>query len=84
MKLRIMTPMKVVFEGEVREIYLPGSIGEFGVLPDHAEMITALGTGICRFTKQDGNLETLTLNQGVCHVFNNEVKVLTESLGAHF
>jgi F-type H+-transporting ATPase subunit epsilon len=77
MKLKIITPAKTVFEGEVNEVYLPGVNGEFGVLPDHAEMISTLGTGICRFTKVTGDAEKLIVSQGACHIANNEVRVVT-------
>jgi F-type H+-transporting ATPase subunit epsilon len=76
-KLKIITPAKTVFDGEVNEVYLPGINGEFGVLPDHAEMISTLGTGICRFTKITGDIERLVVSQGACHIANNEIHVVT-------
>ena len=78
MNLKIMTPAKVIFEGEVEEVSLPGVNGEFGVLRDHAEMISSLSTGICRYTRKGGESDRIMVSLGACHISNNEIKVLTQ------
>ena len=40
--LRVISPSKVVFEGEVEMVGLPGTGGAFTVLHNHASLITTL------------------------------------------
>ena len=49
MKVRIITPEKVLFEGESESVTFPGINGSFDVLPHHAPLITALQKGIIRY-----------------------------------
>lgn len=49
MKVRIITPEKVLFEGEAESVTFPGINGSFDVLPHHAPLITALQKGIIRY-----------------------------------
>lgn len=43
--LRVLNPKQVVFEGQVRSVFLPGDAGEFELLPYHAPIISLLKTG---------------------------------------
>ena len=43
--LRVLTPERTAFEGEVEAVFLPGTAGAFEVLPAHAPIITTLETG---------------------------------------
>ncbi|MBI4367535.1 MAG: F0F1 ATP synthase subunit epsilon [Deltaproteobacteria bacterium] len=45
MKLKLITPQIQLFEGEVDAVTLPGSEGEFQVLPGHTYFLTLLQTG---------------------------------------
>lgn len=46
--LRIISPTKVEHESQAEMVLLPGEDGEFGVLPNHMEMIAALKEGVIR------------------------------------
>ena len=50
MKLRIITPSELLFEGEVESVTLPGRAGSFSVLNNHAPIISSLdkGTVACK------------------------------------
>ena len=48
MKLKIITPEGVLFEGESDAETFPGMAGSFDVLPHHAPLITALREGVIR------------------------------------
>ena len=45
MNIKILTPEIVVFEGEVDSVLLPGEIGEFHILNNHAAVVSALKMG---------------------------------------
>ena len=42
----LLSPEKVLFSGEVSQVDLPGSEGDFGVLAGHAPLVTTLRPGI--------------------------------------
>ena len=45
MLLDILTPEKLLFQGEVKSIKLPGTNGEFEILNNHAPIISTLSKG---------------------------------------
>src|SRR2546428_14123522 len=42
----LVSPEKVLFSGEVSQVDVPGSEGDFGVLAAHAPLVTTLRPGI--------------------------------------
>ena len=46
LRLEFVTPAQALAQDEVDEVQLPGEAGSFGVLPGHAPMLAALGTGV--------------------------------------
>ena len=52
LKLRIVSPEKVIFDGDVKSVTVPGMQGSFQILDNHAAIISALveGSGICYFS----------------------------------
>ena len=53
-QLRIVTPEKILYSGDVVSLQAPGSEGSFGVLASHAPMVVALKTGSLDFV-EDGD-----------------------------
>lgn len=45
MLLEVLTPDQMLFKGTVKQVVLPGLDGSFGVLSNHAPMISGLGKG---------------------------------------
>ncbi len=68
MKLEIVTPSGVIFDGEVKQVTLPGSEGEFGVLPKHATLVSLLDTGVIVIDKEDGSEVAVAINSGYVKV----------------
>lgn len=77
-ELEIVTPLGVIFSGKAKEATLPGAEGEFGVLPQHVAIVTALDAGIIDFIKEDGIKESIVINWGHVNVAENRVCVLAE------
>jgi len=71
-KLEIVTPDGVIFDAEVKQVNLPGSEGEFGVLPRHATLVSLLDTGVIVIEKEDGTEVAVAINSGYVKV--DEVK----------
>jgi F-type H+-transporting ATPase subunit epsilon len=68
MKLEIVTPNGVIFDAEVKQVTLPGSEGEFGVLANHATLVSLLDTGVIVIEKSDGNEIAVAINSGYVKV----------------
>ena len=68
MKLEIITPNGVIFDGEVKQVNLPGSEGEFGVLAGHATLVSLLDTGVIVYDRADGREVAVAINSGYVKV----------------
>ena len=79
MLLNLVTPDRLVFEGEIKSIQLPGSDGSFEILNNHAALITSLDKGNVKIST-DTKVENYVIDGGVVEVLNNKVIVLAESL----
>ncbi|MBR1753338.1 ATP synthase F1 subunit epsilon [bacterium] len=75
--LKITTNEKVVFDENVKEIYLKGVQGEFGILPNHIPFMTPLDIGV---TKVVLNNETkiFTTMGGIFQLKDNNALILTQ------
>lgn len=76
--LRIVTPSKVLYQGEVDSLQAPGSEGSFGVLTGHAPMVASLVTGGLNFVEQ-GDRRHLATSGGFVEVSGDGVTVLAET-----
>jgi len=68
MKLEIVTPNGVIFDAEVKQVTLPGSEGEFGVLANHATLVSLIGTGVIVIEKPDATEVAVAINSGYVKV----------------
>ena len=78
LKLEIVTPEGQIFSNHVKSVTLPGSEGEFGVLPNHASLVTLLNAGIIDIELGDGNHDVVAINWGHVKVDENSVTVLAD------
>lgn len=80
-KLSILTPEKTLFEGDVQYIEAPGTEGYFGVLANHAALVTALSAGTLTVRGASGAEERWAVEGGFFEVSNNSATVLADSAG---
>lgn len=78
LKLDIVTPEGKIFSNSVKSVTLPGSEGEFGVLPGHVGIVTTLHSGVIEIEKVDGKKEIVAINWGHAKVNETSVDVLAE------
>lgn len=78
MNLEILTPDKKIFEGEVRSVTVPGTMGAFEILNNHAPIISTLDDGKL-IVRGSGKEEVFIVKGGVVEVLDNKVMVLAES-----
>ena len=78
MRLQLVTPDRQVLDTEIEEVYAPGVEGQFGVLPEHVNFLTALDTGELRY-RVDGKDHWVAVAGGVAEVLHDDVTILADS-----
>jgi F-type H+-transporting ATPase subunit epsilon len=76
--LEIVTPEKMAFSGNVEDVTIPGTEGEFGVLRGHEALLSSIEIGELNFTK-DGKKSYYAVNTGYSEVTSNKVTILIET-----
>ena len=74
-KLRVVTPSRLVLDEDVDEVTAPGELGEFGVLPNHIAFLSTLVAGEMSY-KQGAARHTLVIAGGYAEVLDNVMTVL--------
>lgn len=77
--LEIITPEKPVFKDQIEAVTIPGSLGSFQILKDHAPIISSFEVGVIKVKK--GSTESFfTTSGGTVEVNHNHVLVLADSI----
>jgi F-type H+-transporting ATPase subunit epsilon len=74
LQLDIVTPDKRVLSSEVTDVVVPGTLGEFGVLPGHTPMISLVGPGIVLISGD----QQILVDRGYAEVQPDRVTLLVE------
>lgn len=75
--LKIVSPERVVFTGEVDSVLVPGTVGQFEILNNHAPIISTLGEGKVVYSAK-GTKNELQVLGGFVEVKKNEVSLCVE------
>nr|YP_010178345.1 ATP synthase CF1 epsilon subunit [Phragmipedium besseae]YP_010178424.1 ATP synthase CF1 epsilon subunit [Phragmipedium kovachii]YP_010605403.1 ATP synthase CF1 epsilon subunit [Phragmipedium boissierianum]QUV74374.1 ATP synthase CF1 epsilon subunit [Phragmipedium besseae]QUV74453.1 ATP synthase CF1 epsilon subunit [Phragmipedium kovachii]WAN80415.1 ATP synthase CF1 epsilon subunit [Phragmipedium besseae]WAN80563.1 ATP synthase CF1 epsilon subunit [Phragmipedium boissierianum]WAN80711.1 AT len=75
LNLCVLTPNRIIWDSEVKEIILSTNSGKIGVLPNHAPIATAVDIGLLRIRLNDQWL-TVALMGGFARISNNEITIL--------
>lgn len=77
LKLKIVSPEKIVFDGNVDSVIVPGTSGQFEILTHHAPIISSLEKGRVTY-KVNGQAESFDVIGGFVSVKKDEVNVCVE------
>jgi F-type H+-transporting ATPase subunit epsilon len=77
-RCEIVSQDRMVFEGDVDIVVLPGSAGEMGILPHHAPLLTTLNYGFIK-VRTKGKEEIFTVAGGVAEIQPDIVTVLADA-----
>lgn len=78
----IVTPQNIAFQGTAQAVTLPGAVGPFQVLINHAPIISALEIGAIKIIDGDGHENFYATNGGFAEVKNNMVSIVVETAEA--
>lgn len=77
MHVEIITPDAILFSGEAKQLQLPGTDGSFGVLNNHAPIISTLDKGKIKVVSNE-KTEFIEIKSGVLEMNNNKAIILVE------
>lgn len=75
--VRVVTPRRLLADGAMDEVQLPGLDGQIGVLPGHMALMIALGKGPI-ILRQGTNEELIQVEGGTAEILPDRVLVFTE------
>lgn len=78
MKLNIITPENILYDGEIKSVQLQGTDGKFQILNNHAPIISALSKGQIRITDSEDKEITFDINGGLVEMSKNKIQILAQ------
>jgi F-type H+-transporting ATPase subunit epsilon len=78
MKLEVVTPSGVIYDNDVKQVTFPGAEGEFGVLPQHASLVSILETGLVEIETAESKVISVAIDSGYVKVDENKAVCLVE------
>ena len=79
LNLEIVTPDKPIFNEIIESVTVPGTMGSFQILKNHAPLISTFDVGVVN-VKSGSKLSYFSTSGGTVEVNNNKVLVLADSI----
>jgi F-type H+-transporting ATPase subunit epsilon len=80
LQVDVVSAEEEVFSGQAQFVALPGELGELGILPGHAPLITRIRPGTVRIKTDQGQEELLFVAGGILEVQPGGVSVLADTV----
>ncbi|MCR4924608.1 MAG: ATP synthase F1 subunit epsilon [Lachnospiraceae bacterium] len=77
-KLRVITPDRVFYEGEVIMVELKTTEGEIGVLKRHIPLTAVIAPGVLYIKESEEEIKVAALHSGFVEVLQDSVTILAE------
>jgi F-type H+-transporting ATPase subunit epsilon len=77
--IEVVTPSKTAYSGNIKSVTVPGTLGNFQVLHNHAPIMSSLEIGIVKIVDPEGKILEYCTSGGTIEVLNNKITVLAES-----
>ncbi len=77
--LKVITPDRRLVDRKVRAVSFMGIDGSYGILPNHAPLMTATMPGVVKVTNTDGSIEELLVTDGFAEMHNNVLSLVCEA-----
>ena len=77
--VEIVTPFGASYSAEVKSCNIPGALGQFQVLKNHAAMLSLVNIGPIKIEEISGNTKYLATSGGFCEINENNIQIIVES-----
>jgi len=79
LKFELVSPERLLRSGDVQEVLVPGSEGDFVVMPQHAPVLTTLKPGVIIFKDEEGAEFKVFVRGGFAEVASEGLIILAET-----
>ena len=79
MHVNIVSAEQEIYSGTVTQVFAPAEMGEVGVMPRHAPMLSTLKPGVVRVISQDGEEQTFFVSGGILEIQPHVVTILSDT-----
>ncbi len=79
MHVNIVSAEQEIYSGTVTQVFAPAEMGEVGVMPRHAPMLSTLKAGVVRVLLQEGEEETFYVSGGILEIQPHVVTILSDT-----
>ncbi|MBN1408440.1 MAG: ATP synthase F1 subunit epsilon [Calditrichaceae bacterium] len=79
LRVEIVTPFGIAYQADVESCHIPGALGQFQVLKNHAAMLSLLSIGSIKIIEKTGSIKYLATSGGFCEIDKNEIRIIVES-----
>lgn len=77
--VEVITPDHAAYKGNATSVTIPGSMGSFQVLYNHAPLMSTIDVGTVKIAEPDGVVKVFAIGGGTVEVKDNKVLILAES-----
>ena len=81
-QMHLLEADKVFFEGECESLIVPTTVGQYGILAGHSNMISAVVPGVLSYRAPGKEWRTAAVSEGMVKVEGNDILVLVDSADA--
>jgi len=78
-KLKIVTPEKIIFSGEVKSLTVSTTTGDITILPNHIPLISQLAPGEIIVNSKEDKEELMAVSGGFVEVFPKRIVILADT-----
>ena len=79
MHVNIVSAENEIYSGTVTQVFAPAEMGEVGIMPRHAPMLSTLKPGVVRVISQEGDEQTFFVSGGILEIQPHVITILSDT-----
>ncbi|MCK5394824.1 MAG: F0F1 ATP synthase subunit epsilon [Gammaproteobacteria bacterium] len=79
MHVNIVSAEQEIYSGTVTQVFAPAEMGEVGIMPRHAPMLSTMKAGVVRVIPQEGEEQTFFVSGGILEIQPHVVTILSDT-----
>lgn len=79
-QIEILAADRPFYIGECESLVIPTSVGQYGILADHSNMVTAMVAGKLTYRIPGEEDQIVAVSSGVAKIENNHILILADSI----
>ncbi len=80
MHVDVVSAERLIFTGQVEQLYIRGELGELGIYPRHSPLMTSIQPGLLRLVMPENRSESYFISSGYLEVQPHVVTVLADTV----